>query len=312
MTQKLKLTGRTMAHGLRFPEGPVAMADGSVILVEIERETLSRVSPDGKIEVIAHLGGGPNGAALGPDGKCYICNNGGFLWKEESPGYRRPVGRSERYSGGRIERVDLITGRSEVLYTECNGVPLKGPNDIVFDDRGGFWFTDLGKIYDRLMDRGAVYYARSDGSLIKEAAFPVMTPNGIGLSPDRRTLYVAETETSRLWRFAIIGEGELQKEAWPSPHGGSLVAGLPGYQRFDSLKLEAGGNICVATLINAAINVFAPDGSWLESHAAPEFYCTNLAFGGPDLRKAYITLSGYGTLLEVDWPRSGLRLTGQM
>jgi gluconolactonase len=89
------------------------------------------------------------------------------------------------------------------------------------------------------------------------------------------------------------------------------VAGLPGYQRFDSLKVEAGGNICVATLIEAAINVFAPDGTWLESHAAPEFYCTNLAFGGPDLRKAYITLSGYGTLLEVDWPRSGLRLTGQ-
>jgi gluconolactonase len=312
MTKKLQLTGRTVATGLKFPEGPIAMADGSVILVEIERETLTRVLANGKTEVIAHLGGGPNGAAIGPDGKCYVCNNGGFLWKEEAPGFRRPAGRSENYSGGRIERVDLTSGKVEVLYTECDGVPLKGPNDIVFDDKGGFWFTDLGKVYDRLMDRGAVYYARADGSLIKEAAFPLMTPNGIGLSPDGRTLYVAETETSRLWRFAITGEGVLNKAPWPSPHGGTLVAGLPGYQRFDSLKVEANENICVATLINAGINVFAPDGTWLESHAATDLYCTNLAFGGPELRTVYVTLSGYGTLLAVEWPRRGLLLNGQI
>ena len=311
MTRKLKLSGRTIARGLRFPEGPIAMPDGSVILVEIERGTLTRVATDGTTQVIARLGGGPNGAAIGPDGKCYVCNNGGFIWKEEAPGFRRPAGRADDYSGGRIERVDLTSGQAEVLYTECNGLPLNGPNDIVFDRHGGFWFTDLGKVYDRVMDRGAVYYARADGSLIKQATFPVMTPNGIGLSPDGRTLYVAETETSRLWSYAIAGEGELDLQPWPSPNGGRLVAGLPGYQRFDSLKVEANGNICVATLINAAINVFAPDGSWLESHPAPEAYCTNLAFGGSDLRKVFVTLSGYGTLLEVDWPRIGLRLHGQ-
>ena len=57
-----------IARGLRFPEGPVAMPDGSVILVEIARETLTRVMPDGNQHVIAKLGGGPNGAAMGPDG----------------------------------------------------------------------------------------------------------------------------------------------------------------------------------------------------------------------------------------------------
>ena len=66
-----------MARGLRFPEGPIAMPDGSVILVEIERQTLSRVHPDGAVSVLAGLGGGPNGAAIGPDGRCYVCNNGG-------------------------------------------------------------------------------------------------------------------------------------------------------------------------------------------------------------------------------------------
>ncbi len=311
MTTTLKLEGRELAKGLRFPEGPVAMADGSVLVVEIERGTLSRVAGNGKVEVVGQTGGGPNGAAMGPDGKCYICNNGGFLWHREADGYMRPVGRADDYSGGRIERVDLATGKVEVLYAECAGVPLKGPNDIVFDGKRGFWFTDLGKVYGRQMDRGALYYARTDGSLIREAAFPIITPNGIGLSPDGNTLYFAETETSRLWSFRITGEGELEKQPWPSPHGGKLVAGLPGYQRFDSMAVEENGNVCVATLIRGGVSVISPSGELLEFHEASEPYCTNICFGGPDMRKAWITLSGYGTLLEVDWPRPGLRLHGQ-
>jgi len=75
-------TVKQITSGLRFPEGPVAMPDGSVILVEIQRQTLSRVTPDGKIHVVATLGGGPNGAAMGPGGKIYVTNNGGFGWIE--------------------------------------------------------------------------------------------------------------------------------------------------------------------------------------------------------------------------------------
>ena len=308
MDKIIQLKGRTVAKGLRFPEGPVAMADGSVLLVEIERATLSRVDQQGRIEVVAHTGGGPNGAALGPDGICYLCNNGGFRWHYDADGSMRPAGRADEYSGGRIERVDLSTGKIELLYSECDGVPLKGPNDIVFDGKRGFWFSDLGKVYGRQMDRGAVYYARTDGSLIREAVFPITTPNGVGLSPDGNLLYVAETETSRLWSFRIIGEGELDKLPWPSPHGGKLVAGLPGYQRFDSMAIEKDGNICVATLMRGGVTVISPAGQVLEFHEAPEYYCTNLAFGGVGMRKAYVTLSGHGHLLEVEWPRPGLRL----
>ncbi len=69
---------REITDGLMFPEGPIAMPDGSVLLVEIARRTLTRVHKDGSKEIVAETGGGPNGAAIGPDGKCYICNNGGF------------------------------------------------------------------------------------------------------------------------------------------------------------------------------------------------------------------------------------------
>ena len=194
---------------------------------------------------------------MGPDGHCYICNNGGFSWRTDE-GFTRPTGEAADYAGGCIQRVNLATGEVETLYTHCDGIALRGPNDIVFDAQGGFWFSDFGKKFaDRLM-HGAVYYARTDGTLIRRAAFPVLTPNGIGLSPDGGTLYLAETETSRLWSYPVIRPGELKLQPFPSPNGGTLVHGLPGYQRFDSLAVEEGGNICVATLVRGGISVFSP------------------------------------------------------
>lgn len=308
----MELKFREITSGLRFPEGPIAMPDGSVLVVEIEGARLIRVLPDGAKQVVAELGGGPNGAAVGPDGKCYVCNNGGFNWIHAEDGFARPHGRADAYTGGSIQRVDLETGVVETLYTHCGDTPIMGPNDIVFDGNGGFWFTDHGKSYDRLMDRGALLYAAADGSFIKEAAFPLITPNGVGLSPDGNTLYVSETETGRVWSFPILAPGELGKVAWPSPHGGTFIGGATGYQRFDSMAVEANGNICVATLVNAGISVFAPDGGLVEFHEAPEPYSTNIAFGGPDMKTAYITLSGYGQLVAVDWPRPGLPLIHQM
>jgi gluconolactonase len=298
---------REITAGLQFPEGPVALKDGSVLVVEIAGRTLTRVHSDGRKEIVAHTGGGPNGAAIGPDGKCYLCNNGGFEFVTDAHGLR-PARQAWDYSGGRIERVDLDSGAIEVLYRGTTEVQLRGPNDIVFDAHGGFYFTDLGKVRTRDMDRGAVFYAKADGSLIKEVAFPLVTPNGIGLSPDGNTLYVAETEAARLWAFPINAPGELEKQPWPIPHGGRLVAGVGGYQRFDSLAVDNAGNICVATLINGGITVISPDGTSIEHIPMPDLFTTNICFGGPDLQTAYVTLSNSGRLVAIDWPRPGLYL----
>ncbi len=119
----LKLKGRVLANGLKFPEGPVAMQDGSVLVVEIQGQRLMRVLPNGDLKVAAHLGGGPNGAALGPDGCCYVCNNGGFSWRTDD-GFTRPTGESADYTGGCIQRVNLADGKVETLYTQCDGVPF--------------------------------------------------------------------------------------------------------------------------------------------------------------------------------------------
>ncbi len=301
---------REIATGLQFPEGPIAMDDGSVLLVEIARGSLSRVTPDGRVQVVAQLGGGPNGAAIGPDGAVYVCNNGGFAWTQ-ADGCHRPIGQAADYSGGRIERVDLATGRAERLVDRVDGQPLRGPNDLVFDALGGLYFTDLGKVRTHDMDRGGVFYAQPDGRHVQALARPVMTPNGIALSPDGQTLYVAETEGARLWAFDLAAPGHARKQGWPSPHGGRMLVAAPGghYQRFDSMAVDALGNICVATLLHGGITVVSPDGR-LSSHVPlPDPYTTNLCFGGPDLRTVYVTLSGSGKLVAIEgWPVPGLGL----
>jgi gluconolactonase len=298
---------RVIATDLRFPEGPVAMRDGSIVLVEIERQTVTRVRPDGSTEVVAYTGGGPNGLAVGPDGAFYVCNNGGFLWRLED-NLMRPAGVPSDYAGGCIQRIDPTTGRVSVLYDHCGPHKLLGPNDLVFDGLGGFYFTDLGKARARDRDWGAVYYALADGSKIVEVIHPILTPNGIGLSPDGKTLYVAETETARLWAWDVLSPGVLAKQPFPSPHGGRLMVGLGGFQRFDSLAVDGNGNVCVATLVNGSVSVIAPEGGLVSQVPMPDMFCTNICFGGPDLRTAYMTLSGTGQLVAMDWPVAGLRM----
>src|SRR2546422_195486 len=205
---------KQIASGLRFPEGPVAMPDGSVVLVEIERRTLSRVTPDGKIHVVARLGGGPNGAAMGPGGKIYVTNNGGLKFVER-PGKLFPVLQADDYTGGSIQVVDLETGTFDTLYDRCDGRRLNGPNDLVFDGAGGFWFTDLGKTRARDADRGAVYYAKADGSMIRGAIFPLERPDGGGVSPDERTPYVVETPTDGCWSFRLAAPGQIESANGP-------------------------------------------------------------------------------------------------
>ena len=292
-----------VATGLEFPEGPVCMADGSIVLVEVKRGTISRVDPDnGSVEVVAQPGGGPNGAAVGPDGALYVCNNGGFTWGE-ARGLTVPGLVPDDYSSGRIERIDINTGQVEVLYAEVDGEPLKGPNDLMFDSSGGFWFTDHGKTRARTRDRGCLYYGRSDGSLVKEVSFPLDGPNGVGLSPEEDRVYVAETHQGSILYWELSGPGELAG----SPHG-RFLARPAGRKLFDSLAMDSDGNVSVATIQTGGISTFTPEGEELEFFAVDDPICTNICFGGSDMQTAFITLSGTGQLIRTEWPRPGLAL----
>ena len=296
-----------VTEGLRFPEGPVALPDGRVLLVEIARGTITEVAPDGAQRIVATPGGGPNGAALGPDGALYICNNGGFEWHERD-GRLYPGDQPADYSGGRIERLDLTTGELTVLYDACDGRPLCGPNDLVFDRTGGFWFTDHGKNRPQDRDRTGVFYARADGSEIKQVIFPLEGPNGIGLSPAEDALYVAETLTGRVWEWRLTGPGVLAAERRDRPDGGRLLPAPPGYLLYDSLAVDSLGRVCVATLIQGGITVIDPVANTAELRRFDDILTTNICFGGPDLSTAFLTLSSTGRLVSVPWDAPGLAL----
>jgi len=278
-----------IAEGLEFPEGPVVMADGSVIVVEIYGGRVTRCW-NGRKETICEIGGGPNGAAIGPDGALYICNNGG-------------LGKTGPGTEGRIERIDMKTRRFERVYDSCDGLSLEAPNDLVFDSGGRLWFTDLGTIYMREQAMtgkafGGLYCCLPDGSSITAIKRGTLSYNGIGLSPDEKNLYVADTLQARLYRYDVRPETQEPQ----------YVGTAMGDVAFDSLAVTAAGNICVATLFQGGITTFTPEGVPSLLTIPEELYVTNIAFGGEDMRDAYITLSSTGKLVRMRWIEPGLKL----
>lgn len=292
------------ADDLGFPEGPVWMEDGSIILVEISKGCVTRIWGDGRKEVIATPGGGPNGAAIGPDGALWICNNGGFKYHERN-GLLIPGNCPDDYSGGRIERIDLSTGMVERVLDTVEGFPLKGPNDLVFDRDGNLYFTDHGKTYSRHRDFGGLFFLANGASEAVELDHHHTSPNGVGLSPDEKTVYMADTMTARLWAFDLSAPGKIEQT---SPFNkGRVVATMPNLQYFDSLAVAASGNICVATILNGGITTITPEGA--HSHIAfPDPFVTNICFGDEGLNEAWVTLSGTGKLAKCTWPEPGLKL----
>lgn len=300
----------TVAEGLDFPEGPVALADGSVLVVEIGGRALTRVHPDGRLERVARLDGGPNGAAMGPDGWVYVCNSGGWLHAdvtvEDGRRFRRVIGQSPL--PGWIERVRLTDGRVERVYEHCEGRGLQSPNDLVFDRSGGFYFTDHGKRTDTALGLGAVCYGHADGRPSVRVIEGLVTPNGVGLSPDGQTLYVAETLPRRLLAYPLVEPGRVEPGPWPCPAGGRVLAALPDFNALDSMAVDAQGWINVCSLVNGGIWSISPDGAARAHFPIDDPYTTNLCFGGPDLRSVFVTLSGSGRLGRIDWHVSGCPL----
>ena len=283
-----------VTRGLEFPEGPIAMGDGSVLVVEIEGGNLTRVSPDGTRTVVGRCGGGPNGAAIGPDGHAYVCNDGG-LGFTTIDGIRQPFELAADNKGGSIQRVDLTTGAVETVYTHCGDAPILSGNDIVFDTHGGFYFNDTVA--------GVVYYGQPDGSSIHVAATGVQIPNGLGLSPDQdAALRVGDLHRSHrllgrdrgrhavgLLCRALLGGGPPRLGRPGDRQRGQRVRGRPagvGDHR-DLARRSRRGKVTV-----------------------PEHdpFVTNVCFGGADMRTAFITSSGLGRLYSTEWHCPGLRL----
>jgi gluconolactonase len=306
-----RLEPRLVTTGLEFPEGPVALRDGGVLIAEVRAGRLTCVDAEGNKRTCAETGGGPNGAAIGPDGAVYVCNNGGSRWAKRPWPYPDPEAIDlflpvSGEPGACIQRVAMGSGYVDTLYEACDGESLKRPNDIVFDGEGGFWFTDSGGGAGRLRHATGVFYATPDGARITEVIHPLEMPNGIGLSPDGRTLYVVETRTRRLWACGLAGPGRVRSRRVlvTIPSGGPLNVG-----GCDSLCVDARGNVIVATLGLGGVTVVSPDGEIVAHVPVDDPMTTNACFGGRELRTLFVTAGTMGALMAFDgWPVPGLPL----
>ncbi len=283
-----------LASGLQFPEGPIAMDDGSVLVVEIEGGSLVRVTPDGSVSVVSPCGGGPKGGGIGPDGAVYVSNDGGLAFKTVA-GIRQPFDQAADYHGGSIQRIDLATGSLQTLYTHCGDTPITSGNDIVFDTHGGFYFNDTSA--------GLVYYGLADGSSIHLAAGDLQLNNGLGLSPDQGRLYASETYTGRIVYWDVVGVGALSDSF-------AVLYSTEGRHHWDGLAIDSEGNVCAADLQESGITAVSPEGRVVAKVTVPvhDPFVTNVCFGGPDMRTAFITSAGRGRLYATQWHCRGLRL----
>jgi gluconolactonase len=136
---------------------------------------------------------------------------------------------------------------------------------------------------------------------------PLHAPNGVGLSPDGNSLYVAETFISQVTRFDLEAPGRIRR-ARRTMNGGTVIGRAGPNQFLDSLAVDTAGNVCVASPGGGGIVIFAADGSSQRHVPLPDFMTTNICFGGPDLCMAFITLSGSGRLISMPWTHSGVKL----
>ena len=294
-----------VTDGLEFPEGPVAMDDGSVIVCEIRSGRLTRVLPDGRKLLAAETGGGPNGAAIGPDGAIWVTNNGSAFQYEIRDGVLLAGKSDPNHRGGMLQRVNLATGKVETVFDGYEGQRFIAPNDLVFDRQGGLWFTDHGGDAPGVRRLGALYYLEPGGGKLTRPRDSLMSPNGVGLSPDESVVYMCDSHMARVWAFDLASPGKVASTRGRG-HGRVLV-NLQGYQPLDSMAVEADGKVCAATIQNGGVTVVDLDGSSVHL-PFPDVMTTNICFGGSDMRTAWATGSSTGRLFRTRWPRPGLRL----
>jgi gluconolactonase len=247
-------------EGFLLTEGPVGTSDGGLIFSDVGANKIYEMDPAGKITVIRGNTLGANGLAL----------NAGELYAAEGVG--KLISRGNE------------SGRVATVIESAGGEPLGAPNDILFDSKGGFFFTDPGTA-PFLKDpprHGTVYYVFSTGGrpplLIDDK---IAFPNGLTLTLDGKALLVDDTLGDTIWSYDVTPKGGLKKHAFAT-----IPQLTDGQSRSDGMAIDRDGRVYVAT--HAGIQVFDKRGKYLGTIQTPR-PPSNLAFSGPSKHTLYIT-----------------------
>lgn len=258
-----------------YTEGVVIDRDGAIYISDVYNGNIYRIGSDGAARVWAKTGA-PNGHKILPDGTHLVCD-----------GKERAV--------LRLDSAGKIMGKAA---SEYDGKPLRAPNDLTLDPRGGFYFTDPGG--SNLQNPiGTVHYVDTGGKthLVAEG---LAFPNGIALSRDGRTLYVGESQRNRILSYNLVSAGKagrMRVFANLPTKQGEQIANEP-----DGICLDAAGNLYVAHYGMRQVQVLSAKGKLLRRYAAGNLTTSNVALGGARMDQLYVT----GALGDEKTTKGGL------
>lgn len=269
----------TVATGLAFPEGPTALGDGTIACVEMQGGRIARVHPDGRVDPLAELGGGPNGSALGADGALYIANNGGLSMRVDGRGYWWADDAGE----GRVQRVE--SGRVTAVPAAFPGAEPHRPNDLTTGPDGALYVTDSANWEDMQSLRAGTVVRLAGGDTTPLLELSGM-PNGIAATDER--LFVVESLTRRIWAYAWSGDG-----VGDGVEHVRLESGVP-----DGICLAADGTMFVCSSVGHSVVVVSPTGAIVDEFPTGDgSQPTNCCLHDGGL---FVTLALTGSLVRFD------------
>src|SRR3954452_6954052 len=251
-----------------FIEGPSFDADGCLYIVDIPFGRIFRITPDGELSLIVEYEGWPNGLKIHPDGRVLVAD----------------------YMRG-IMQLDAGSGRMQPVLTARNSESFKGCNDLHIARNGDIYFTDQGQtgLHD---PTGRVYRLSPDGKL--DCLIDTgISPNGLVLDPNETVLFVAMTRDNAVWRLPLMRDGSVSKVGrFCSTFGSSGP---------DGMTMDRASRLFVGHASLGHVFVFAPNGELIARiKSCAGGACTNVAIGGKDHDRLYITESASGTVLVAD------------
>lgn len=251
--------------GFKGLEGPVAAPDGGLFFSDIPASITYKLEPNGAINVWREMTNGANGLFLARDGRLLAAEG----------------------AGRRIVAV-APDKRVTPLATQFKGQPLRAPNDVIADGRGGTYFTDPAPrpapdVAPK--ESGNLHYLTPKGEVLLLDG-EIRRPNGLTLSIDEKTLYVGDTEGEFVYAFDVGADGRVSNKRQFArllePEKGSLGP----RSRADGMAIDAAGRVYVTTA--AGVQVIDPRGKHLGIIRLPSV-ARNAAFGGKDRRMLYLT-----------------------